>query len=418
MTKLMGMSDRAARGDSIEAALRWREKQYATLAEIGLLALRQSDIDLVLDTTARRLREALDADFTKVLDQRAGSAGLLLRAGAGWPEGVVGAAEVPEGAGSQAGYTLAVDEPVIVDDLPSETRFEPPALLLEHGVRSGISVVIEGDGRPLGVLEADSRTPRHFGPADIPVLQAYANVLGGAIAQHEREHLSAEFAALAAHELRTPLTVLIGYGSRLLRLVDEEGRLERDRRDELAAMYEEAIRLRRSVELFLALGDAQRRAGALETREEDLVDLVEAVVAIVTEGHPDRRIMLEAPAPSLPFVTDALAFSRIVTNLVENGAKYSPPGSQVTLTLELVDGEAVVSVRDSCGGIASDDLRRLFLWRHRGQEAEAGEGGFGLGLFIAQRMADQLGGRLDARNDGGGCIVSLHVPAGGPAGDG
>ncbi len=396
-------------GEFLAEALRWRERQYATLAEIGLLALRQVDIGALLDIAAKRLREALAADFTKLLDHRAGTTGLLLRAGDGWPEGVVGHREVPEGANSQGGYTLLVGKPIIVDDLATETRFVPPALLLEHGVRSGMSVVIEGDGRVLGVLQADKREPHYFRDADIPVLQAYANVLGGAIAQYEREHMSAEFAVLAAHELRTPLTAVVGFSSRLLRRLDETGQIATSQRDEVEAIYGESLRLRRSIELFLALGDAERRLLKPEHIPIDLSDIAEDVASTVAERFTDHTIVVQPKSESTEYVTDELSIVRILSNLVENGAKYSPPGSVIEIEVDVKDGEAEISVTDACGGMADDDLRRAFQWSFRGNGAGQGREGLGLGLYVAKRLCDRIGADLEADNVAGACRFTLHL---------
>lgn len=392
-------------------ALRWREQQYATLAEIGLLALRQADIEHVLDITSRRLREALDADFTKVLDHRAGTTGLLLRAGDGWPDGVVGHREVPEGRESQGGYTLDLGEPTIVDDLPTETRFEPPALLLKHGVRSGVAVLIEGGGRVLGVLQADKCEPHHFSDADVPVLQAYANVLGGAIAQFERERVSAEFAMLAAHELRTPLTALVGFGSRLLRHLDETGQIEMAQREEVEAICAESVRLSRSVELFLALGDAERRSLPVDKILVDLADIAEDVAVSVGQRFPDRIIRVLPTSERTRFATDELSIVRILTNLAENGVKYSSAGTTISISIAVTDAGADLAVSDACGGLAKDDLRRAFEYRFRGKRADGAGEGFGLGLYIAQRLAEAIGGDIEADSSGEGCTFMLRLKA-------
>lgn len=411
----MASHDANPRGDAVSGAtlaetLRWRERQYAALAEIGLLALRQTDIGQVLDVTATRLRDALGADYTKILDPHAGATGLLLRAGDGWPEGVVGNREVPEGAQSQGGYTLEVDQPVIVEDLLAEARFVPPALLLEYGVRSGVSVVIEGGGRTLGVLQADKREPHYFGAADVSVLQAYANVLGGAMAQAERERLSAEFAVLAAHELRTPLTAIMGFGARLLSRLDETGTVTNEQRDEIEAIYADSLRLRRSVELFLALGDVERRTQRPERARLDLVDIAEDVAAAVTERYPDRTILVKPQSEQTEVESDEVSIVRILTNLVENGAKYSPAGSTVAISIDVTEAGAELCVTDACGGMETDDMRRAFQWSYQGEDADDVRGGLGLGLYVAQRLSERLGGDLQADNEGSGCTFSFHLP--------
>ena len=88
---------------------------------------------------------------------------------------------------SQAGHTLLSGEPVIVEDLGTETRFSRPRLLHNHGVVSGMTVIIPGQDRPFGVLGAHTTTRRRFTQDDINFLQAVANVLAAAIKHHEAE---------------------------------------------------------------------------------------------------------------------------------------------------------------------------------------------------------------------------------------
>lgn len=89
---------------------------------------------------------------------------------------------MPDSDDSQGGYTLLVDEPVLVEDLPGETRFQGPELLTSHGVHSGMSVTIRGeDGRPWGVLGVHDRRPRRFIEDDVRCLEAVAHILGVAI---------------------------------------------------------------------------------------------------------------------------------------------------------------------------------------------------------------------------------------------
>jgi GAF domain-containing protein len=106
---------------------------------------------------------------------------LRLWAGVGWEEGLVGRATVKAGFESQVGYALLVNEPLIVEDLATETRFRPPPVLHEHGLVSGMSVVIHGRYGPVGVLGAYTRSRRFFSEEDANFMQAVANVLATAI---------------------------------------------------------------------------------------------------------------------------------------------------------------------------------------------------------------------------------------------
>lgn len=397
--------------DLLERASTPREHQLALLVRLSLAAHRETSLDRITRLTATYLREALGCDLAKVLDARAGAGGMLVRGGSGWAPSVVGQREVPEGDDSQGGYTLRVGELVIVEDVRTETRFATAPLLSEHGVRSGISAIIGGEPDPFGVLQADSRSPARFGTEDGVVVQAFADVLAGAVAQHEREQASDHFASIAAHELRTPLTLIIGYATRLLRELDVDGAITAERREELETLHSESLRLRHAVDLFLSLGDADRHRPLLDAQPVDLVDVVEGVVPMVAEHRPEGRIRIEPGDQPGEIITDANIVARVVTALVDNAVKYTAAGTAVTVTIERSAEGAEIRVADACGGLPDSDLRRLFQRSFRGDHASDERSGLGLGLYIAQRLSEHLGGRLDAHNAGRGCVFTLHLPA-------
>lgn len=385
--------------------------QLALLVQLSIVAAHEKSLDRVARLTAAYLRDALDCDFTKVLDARIGTGGLLVRGGAGWPPGIVGQREVPDGADSQAGFTLRSGRPVLVEDARTEDRFSTASLLEEHGVRSGISVIVGGQPDDFGVLQADSRSPHAFGEGDVEVIQAFADVLAGAVAQHDREQASDHFASIAAHELRTPLTLIIGYATRLLRELDTHGQITTERREELETLHSESLRLRHAVDLFLSLGEVDRQRPQLDARSVDLVAVVESVVPMVAEHHRDGRIRIEPGDQPAEVVTDANLVARVVTALIDNAVKYTAPGTQVRVRIAGTDDGAEIAVADACGGLPESDLRRIFQRSFRGDHGSDSRSGLGLGLYIAQRLTEHVGGRLDAGNAGDGCVFSLWLPA-------
>jgi GAF domain-containing protein len=110
-----------------------------------------------------------------------------MRSGSGWKPGYIGHATVGLGTDSQAGYTLLSGEPVVVEDLQTEKRFAGTALLHEHEVVSGASVVVSTTEGPYGVLAAYTRHRRSFTADEVNFLQAVANVLGSVIDRHRDE---------------------------------------------------------------------------------------------------------------------------------------------------------------------------------------------------------------------------------------
>ncbi len=170
-----------------ELALEVKARQQSFLAELSQSALAGTDLNILMNSAVTLVAESLQVEYCKVLELQPDGNSLLLTAGVGWHEGLVGIATVDAEINSQASYTLNSREPIVVEDLSTETRFQGPQLLEEHQVVSGMSVVIDGKERPFGVLGAHTSKQRHFSRDDIVFLQATANVLATAIERHRTQ---------------------------------------------------------------------------------------------------------------------------------------------------------------------------------------------------------------------------------------
>ncbi len=162
-------------------------RQQESVARLGQCAVTNVDLDSLMDEIAHTVADTFDVEYCKVLECLPGGEQVLLRAGVGWNEGLVGNATVGTALQSQAGYTLRADGPVIVEDLRTETRFSGPPLLHNHGVVSGMSVIIHGAESPFGVLGAHTTKRRTFSQEDIRFLQVVANLLADAIQRKQAE---------------------------------------------------------------------------------------------------------------------------------------------------------------------------------------------------------------------------------------
>jgi PAS domain S-box-containing protein len=169
-------------------AVRRGETRQTAVAELGQLALTGVPFDDLSRAAAQMLATIMDVPLVEVLRLMPDRRRLLLVGGVGWKPGMVGSATVRAGLGSQGGYTLATIGPVIVDNLETETRFRPPALMTGHGVVSGLTVVIGGSPNPFGVLGTHTNRHRIFAEDDISFVQAMANVLAAAIERQENEN--------------------------------------------------------------------------------------------------------------------------------------------------------------------------------------------------------------------------------------
>jgi diguanylate cyclase (GGDEF)-like protein/PAS domain S-box-containing protein len=184
-----------SRRKQTEEALEVYASQQSAVAELGEQALAGKDLAKLMEAVVNLTAKCLDVEYCKILELLPDGKTLLLKAGVGWEDALIGRATVSADKDSQAGYTLLSKEPVVVEDLKTEKRFRGPPLLLKHGVVSGISVMVHGRERPYGVLGAHTAKKRKFTRDDTQFLQAVANILAEAI-----ERLQAEEALKESEE--------------------------------------------------------------------------------------------------------------------------------------------------------------------------------------------------------------------------
>ncbi|MGB7444438.1 MAG: PAS domain S-box protein [Coleofasciculaceae cyanobacterium] len=217
--KVIGQPAQGRKRQVLVEALQRRVSQQATIASFSQQALTGTDLATLMDTAVTLLAETLDVEYSKILELLPDQQGLLLRTGVGWQEGLVGQAIVGTETNSQAAYTLLCQQPVIVKDLLQETRFSGPSLLTNHGVISGMSVVIAGSSlaqqgelrnwdisnspiaknqtpQPFGILAVHTTKHRIFSQDDINFLQAIANILSVTLERKLREETLCQQAQL------------------------------------------------------------------------------------------------------------------------------------------------------------------------------------------------------------------------------
>lgn len=358
--------------------LRVRARQQEAVARLGEQALTEPDLQKLFDEIVTTIAQILDVEFVKILELVPGDAELLLRAGVGWRDGLIGTAHESTGRHSQAGYALASGTPVIVTDLKTETRFEGPALLRDHGVNCGVSVPIAGrDGRAYGVLGAHTARRRRFNEQDVAFLAATANVIAGAIQRRQADQRH----ELMIRELRHRSGNLF---AQLLALFSQTARNSRSVAD-LSTKYEARV---------LALANAHRLITEGGWQSTSLADLLRVLLAPfierVTFIGPD--VFLE-PDPSF-------ALSSAVHELATNASKYG------SLSHENGRLELAWSVNRSAQGMSLE-----LDWKERGGPVpkRARRIGFGSRL-IGMVIERQLGGQMHRTFTPEGMQARLIVP--------
>lgn len=179
----------------MEEELKARTRQQEAIAKLGHTALTDVRREDLFNEIVCVTSEILNVDLCKILEVIPDTNSLLLRAGIGWKEGLVGTAIVNAELDSQAGFTLLSKEAVVVEDLRTEKRFSGPALLTDHKVISGMSVIIGEREHPYGVLGTHTTERRVFTRDDMNFLEAVSNLLAEVI---KRANLEEEQKRLAA----------------------------------------------------------------------------------------------------------------------------------------------------------------------------------------------------------------------------
>jgi signal transduction histidine kinase len=419
-----------------EQQLRARAAEQAAVAELGFRALSGLSIGQLIADALDVVRRTLHVEMVELFELAPDAHSLLLRAGAGCDTGAVGQARVNAGLDSQAGYTLRHREPVVVDDLRTDTRFLPPPILIRHGAISGIMVMIHGERAPYGILGAHARELRHFTPDDAHFLQSIAHLLAVALqrarAEAEREGLLRQMGrAIAArdravdivsHDLGNPLSTIQVCAAALL---DPEPPSP-DGVHHMAQIIQRATTWMRQIVQDL-LDRASLDAGRLvlhlqPTAVADVLGVAHAILAPVAVEQAVELVM-EA-APDLPAVSaDPRRLLQVLTNLISNAIKFTPAGGRVVATARVAPGEVRdlaaaadrgcgirFEVSDSGCGIAPEDLAHVFDWYWHSERE--GRTGTGLGLAIAGGLVEAHHGRLHVESTPGrGSRFWFTIPA-------
>ncbi len=212
----------------------------------------------------------------------------------------------------------------------------------------------------------------------------------------ERERLRSAMLTSVSHDLRTPLASIIGALSSL-RSFDK--RLDGAAREELLATAQgEAERLDRFVGNLLDM--TRLDAGAIVPKREavevgDLISTALRRAAPLVAGHEVASIV----PPVLPSLQlDFVLAEQALFNLLDNAAKYSPPGGRLSVEARLAGSRVEIVVRDEGPGLAEADLDRIFEKFYRAESGDRRRAGTGLGLAIARGFVEAMGGTLTAHN--------------------
>jgi signal transduction histidine kinase len=232
-------------------------------------------------------------------------------------------------------------------------------------------------------------------------------VLAGALAQRSRELEQAvrvrdDFLSVASHELRTPVAALLSAAYVLERdFRSREGISARELRM-LNIVTGQANRLHRLIELLLDLSRLEANVFQIDQSAIDLVALARRVGEEAALSLGSGRVLVELAEEEAVVLGDEVQLEQVIWNLVQNAIKYSPEGGDITMTAQQVGDEVHLVVADEGIGIPQEEIERLFERFYRAPNAaEWHIDGIGLGLYIARRVVEAHGGRIEVESEEG-----------------
>ncbi len=364
--------------------------QRKALADFGAFACRCQDFDTLLTRAAELVSDALDIELVKVMEHRPEHHDFLLRAGVNWNPGVVGHATMADHARSPAGHALLTGEPVVSRDITQEDRFGIPDLLVRHGVKSMVNVIIIGEDAPFGVLEVDAREQCDFNEDEIDFLHTYANLLALAVERMRRQdgiQQRAREQSILARELDHRVRNVLGLVQALASQTAVDGRSAEEYRDAFTGRLQ-------------ALSKAESLAFDADGDAADPRQIAEIILA----PHRSRRsekIVITGPAVRLSARKGrmlGLALHELATNAAKYGALTAPEGS-VALNWRVNED--------------ANPPQLLLTWQEFGGPKVAPPNQTGFGTLLLERVVgSEMEGECEIEYHPEGVIYRLSVPLG------
>src|SRR6266436_6326968 len=378
-TPLVEQKPNEIESPALSPALKRRIRQQEILADLGVSALQGASFSQLLDYTVRLTAEGMQAEFCKVLEHNPTERCFLVRAGVGWEPAIVGVVSIGDDLASPAGFALRTGQPVISNHLENEERFRTPDLLVRYGIHRAMNVILQGEGRPFGVLEVDSRSEHEFSRDDIAFLQGAANLLGMAI-ERERYERSLKTALERQQVLLKEITHRV---KNSLAIVASMLKLQASEVNDPAVIPQ----LEEAAYRVAAVAKAHERIH--QGNGPDRLDLgiyVRDICKDLNDAAPLRRIEVTAESGIMVMTDRAIPIALIINELITNAAKYAYQDDQIgniwVRVARGADDKVELSVRDEGRGLPTD-----FEFRSAS----------GLGMRILGALSQQLNATIEVR---------------------
>ena len=218
-----------------------------------------------------------------------------------------------------------------------------------------------------------------------------------------------EFISTVSHEMRTPLTSIRGFSQTLLSSWDK---IDDDKKKKFIKIIEEqSNRLINLVENILTVSKAN--AGSTVMKKVFVNASIKAILPMFQEQYKSHKIVFIPQNDLPPARLDDDKFQQIITNLIDNGCKYSEENTEVTITTEAKADNIIIKITDHCVGIKPEDSDKLFkkfsrIENHLTSKTQ----GNGLGLYITKQLIESMNGKISfesEENKGTTFIITFPV---------
>ena len=288
--------------------------------------------------------------------------------------------------------------------------FQPDELASSRALRGetvrGLIEILHSDERDLWLVA--SAAPVYA--SDGELLGAVA-IFTDITAQHALQEQREDMLRMVSHDLRGPLTALHGQAELLLRRLQRAGAPAQDLHG-VEVILASARRMNRMIQDLVDAARLESRQFRLDLRAVALppfvLGLKEQLAATAADAE---RIQVEQVSDLPPVLADPDRLERVLTNLLSNALKYSPPGSPVTVRFAQSEGKVLTSVVDHGQGMAREEVAHLFQRYYRTRAARSQHEGLGLGLYISKMLVEAHGGQIWVESEPGkGCAFHFSLP--------
>jgi signal transduction histidine kinase len=311
--------------------------------------------------------------------------------------------------GSIAGWIVSHNERLLVHDTRKDTRWNPHVdEMTAFQTRSIVGVPLTARDKTIGVLEALNKQEGTFTDDDATTLQWLGAQAAVAII-NARLFQQSDLVAEMVHELRTPLSALMATSHLLLR--PEMG--DEQRRELVHTMQRETGRLAELTTDFLDMARLESGRARFRLETFNLADLIAECVSIIRPQASERELQLATHVPGgmPPIETDRDKLKQVMLNLLTNAVKYNRPNGSIDVSVEISPHRVHISVADTGKGVPPEAATRLFEKFYRAPDSDDYAAGTGLGLPIAKRIIEALGGEIGLRSPGaGGSTFFFDLP--------